>query len=351
MDDLALKREFFHVFPQLVDVFVESLVSEYGLTREVQDRTSRMIHYNVSGGKCNRGLSVLIGTRDLCREKKLDFADRIASAAVLGWAIEFLQACFLVADDIMDRSITRRGKPCWYRVEEVQFDAVNDAFILESCLYFLLKKFCRHESWYLTVLEMYHDVALKTEVGQMLDLLSQPQGRKGPEVLAQFSKKRLEQIVDYKTAFYTFYVPLASALLVSGFEEDRHLKLANDIAILLGRKFQTQDDYLDCFADPKHLGKVGTDIQDHKCTWLLVHALELVAPEQRRVIEENLGREDEASIARIKQLYLDLGLDKLYAKHEQDTYEEIINISKENADLVPPVLFTLMLDQIHLRTK
>jgi farnesyl diphosphate synthase len=198
---------------------------------------------------------------------------------------------------------------------------------------------------------MYHDVALKTEVGQMLDLLSQPQGRKGPEVLAQFSKKRLEQIVDYKTAFYTFYVPLASALLVSGFEEDRHLKLANDIAILLGRKFQTQDDYLDCFADPKHLGKVGTDIQDHKCTWLLVHALELVAPEQRRVIEENLGREDEASIARIKQLYLDLGLDKLYAKHEQDTYEEIINISKENADLVPPVLFTLMLDQIHLRTK
>jgi len=91
MDDLALKREFFHVFPQLVDVFVESLVSEYGLTREVQDRTSRMIHYNVSGGKCNRGLSVLIGTRDLCREKKLDFADRIASAAVLGWAIEFVR--------------------------------------------------------------------------------------------------------------------------------------------------------------------------------------------------------------------------------------------------------------------
>ncbi len=58
-----------------------------------------------------------------------------------GMCVCQLQACFLVADDLMDKSITRRGKPCWYRLPEVQADAVNDALILESFLYFLLRKY------------------------------------------------------------------------------------------------------------------------------------------------------------------------------------------------------------------
>ena len=47
-------------------------------------------------------------------------------AAALGWCIEFLQAFFLVADDLMDDSVTRRGQPCWFRLPEVKTIAVND---------------------------------------------------------------------------------------------------------------------------------------------------------------------------------------------------------------------------------
>lgn len=36
-------------------------------------------------------------------------------AQVVGWCIEWLQASFLVWDDIMDESVTRRGQPCWYK--------------------------------------------------------------------------------------------------------------------------------------------------------------------------------------------------------------------------------------------
>ena len=58
----------------------------------------------------------------------------------VGWCIEWLQAFFLVADDMMDHSITRRGQPCWYKVPKVGLNACNDCIVLEACIYKILKK-------------------------------------------------------------------------------------------------------------------------------------------------------------------------------------------------------------------
>lgn len=33
------------------------------------------------------------------------------------------------------------------------------------------------------------------------------------------------------------------------------------------------------------IGKIGTDIEEHKCGWLVVQALKVVTPEQRKILE------------------------------------------------------------------
>lgn len=134
-------------------------------------------------GKLNRGISVVDTVRILKGDAVTE--DDIFKATVLGWMIEFvsfclflsdqirekksslkpkntlflqLQAFFLVSDDIMDASITRRGQPCWYKSEGVGMVAINDAFILESCIYIFLKKYFKKTDYYVDLIELFHEV-------------------------------------------------------------------------------------------------------------------------------------------------------------------------------------------------
>jgi farnesyl diphosphate synthase len=101
----------------------------------------------------------------------------------------------------------------------------------------------------------------------------------------RFVRTSLNLIYDYKTAFYTFYAPIACSMVLAGLRDPKQLKVVEDISLLLGELFQAQDDYLDCFGDPAHIGKIGTDIQDHKCTWLLVQALDRIDQDEMEILK------------------------------------------------------------------
>lgn len=246
--------------------------------------------------------------------------DEYFKAATLGWMTELLQAFFLVSDDIMDGSITRRGKPCWYRQDGVGMIAINDAFMLEAAIYTLLKKFFRDHPRYVDLLELFHEVTYQTEIGQLCDLLTAPEDVVD---LNNFSMEKYRFIVIYKTAYYSFYLPVALALYMLDIATPENLKQAEDILIPLGEYFQVQDDYLDNFGLPEHIGKIGTDIMDNKCSWLVNQALAIVTPEQRAVLEENYGRKDKDKEAVIKKLYDELNLEQRYNDYEEKVVGDI----------------------------
>lgn len=276
--------------------------------------------------------------------------DEYFQSATLGWMTELLQAFFLVSDDIMDSSVTRRGKPCWYRQPGVGMIAINDAFLLESAIYTLLKKFFRSHPAYIDLVELFHETTYQTELGQLCDLLTAPEDKVN---LDNFSMEKYQFIVIYKTAYYSFYLPVALALHQLQLATPENLAHAEKILIPLGEYFQIQDDFLDNFGLPEHIGKIGTDIKDNKCSWLVNQALEIATPEQRKILEENYGQKDDAKEAVIKKLYDDMGLKKRFEDYEEKTAGELrakINEIDESGGMKRSV-FEAFLAKIYKRSK
>ncbi|KXX78749.1 Farnesyl pyrophosphate synthase [Madurella mycetomatis] len=340
-------KEFEAVYPKLEEALVEHAKS-YNLPKQALDWYKLSLETNAVGGKCNRGMSVPDSVSLLLGRALTE--DEYFKAATLGWMTELLQAFFLVSDDIMDGSITRRGKPCWYRQEGVGMIAINDAFMLEAAIYTLLKKYFRDHPRYLELIELFHEVTFQTEIGQLCDLLTAPEDVVN---LDNFSMEKYRFIVVYKTAYYSFYLPVALALYMLDIATPQNLKQAEDILIPLGEYFQIQDDYLDNFGLPEHIGKIGTDIMDNKCSWLVNQALAIVTPEQRKLLEENYGRKDKEKEAVIKKLYDELQLEQRYKDYEEKRVGEIRSMiaQVDESQGLKKGVFEAFLAKIYKRSK
>ncbi|KAG6897591.1 hypothetical protein C0992_013268 [Termitomyces sp. T32_za158] len=368
----ARRDQFERVFKLIRDDLIDNC-SKAGLPLEALEWYRANLDYNVPGGKLNRGLSV-IDTVEILLGRSLS-EDEYFKAAVLGWSIELLQAYFLVADDIMDSSITRRGQSCWYlspapavtapssesittsghKHPAVGMVAINDAFMLNSAIYHLLRKHFKSHPRYIDLVDIFHDITYKTEMGQLVDLVTAPEGVVD---LARFSLERHRLIVTYKTAYYSFHLPVALAMLMCNIPDTYYIQhaqlttavkpydLALSILIPLGEYFQVQDDFLDFSAPPEVLGKIGTDIVDNKCSWCVNTVMGLCTPEQRHILDRNYGRKGdiEAGVEgadteqtkqgndgeagglcekRVKELYETVGLRKVYAEYEDDVYKRL----------------------------
>ena len=228
--------------------------------------------------------------------------------------------------------------------------AINDAFMLESSIYYILKKEFRKHPAYIDLVELFHEVTFQTEFGQLCDLITAPEDHID---LSNFSMDKYTFIVIYKTAYYSFYLPVALALHYLQLATPSNLKQAHDILIPLGTYFQIQDDYLDAFGDPSVIGKIGTDIKDNKCGWLINQALLICTSEQRKVLDENYGQKDDAKEAVVKKLYNELQLEHRYLEYEEKVVGELRNMisNVDEKDGLKKEVFESYLAKIYKRSK
>jgi farnesyl diphosphate synthase len=77
-------------------------------------------------------------------------------------------------------------------------------------------------------------------------------------------------------------------------------KIAADTDDAAGCWYQVQDDYLDCYGDPAVIGKVGTDIEDNKCSWLVCQALLLADKKQLATLNANYGIDSPSKVRAVQ---------------------------------------------------
>lgn len=309
-----------------------------------------LLDYNLRDGKLNRGSAVISSFKNLVPTAT---EQQILEAHAMAWCVEITQASFLIADDIMDASTTRRGKPCWYKKPEVGVMAINDSIGLLNSVYFLLDKYFKNHKAYPAVLSLMNEMIRKTVLGQTMDTLSLPPGQS----TVNFDKYTIERhaaIVKYKTAFYTFSHPVRFALYLAGIADNKIHMGVEKILLKMGHFFQVQDDFLDCFGDPAVTGKIGSDIEDGKCAWPVVVALAKANPAERQLLQDNYGQKNPDSVAIVKSLYLAMDIEGIYRQFEEAEYngilQSIADFRKEQS-VIPDAIFLDYLDKIFKRKK
>ena len=188
------------------------------------------------------------------------------------------------------------------------------------------------------------------KIGQLADLLTAPEAKLNFD---QFSFEKYRFIVNFKTSYYSFFLPATLSLYQLDLATPKNLQQAEKILLLTGEYFQVQDDYLDGFGVPEIIGKIGTDIQDNKCSWLINEALKRASPQQRKVLEDNYGKKNISAEAKVKEIYHEMDLESIYRKYEDEKVcqiKEAIYAIDESEGLKKGI-FEGFLNKIYKRTK
>jgi geranylgeranyl diphosphate synthase type I len=265
----------------------------------------------LAGGKRLRPLFAYWGWRSV-QDEAADDAGLITAAA----SLELLHACALMHDDVMDASLTRRGK----RSAHAEFAELHraegwtgdpDVFGTAAAILLGDLLLCWADALYARAPIPEHTAGRAREVfdgmrqlvmaGQYLDVLTQARG--------EFSADEALRVIEFKTSKYTVEGPLHLGAAIAGAGTDV-LAVLSAYGRPLGQAFQLRDDVLGVFGDPSVTGKpAGDDLREGKHTLLTAFAMERASDAEATLLTGCLGDRslDDAQIAALREVIVATG--------------------------------------------
>lgn len=84
--------------------------------KEAMDRFNEVFVHNVWNGKRYRVLMAVNAIQMIAQKQKREVSkEELEEVCILGWVVEIMLGSFIITDDVMDNSITRRNHKCWFR--------------------------------------------------------------------------------------------------------------------------------------------------------------------------------------------------------------------------------------------
>ncbi|MCD7937039.1 MAG: polyprenyl synthetase family protein [Tannerellaceae bacterium] len=230
------------------------------------------------------------------------FTDDIQPSIQPALALEVFHNFTLLHDDLMDQADKRRGKPTVH-IKWNPNTAILSGDAMLIVAYRLITEIPGKQTE--LFIRLFSDMALEICGGQQYDMEF--------ETRIDVTEKEYLHMIRLKTA-----VLLGTSLklgALSGNASVEQADLLYEYGINIGLAFQLKDDLLDTYGDSATFGKnIGGDILCNKKTYLLINALRLASPEQKKQLYDWIQKDTfdpQEKIRAVKEIYDQLNIKQL----------------------------------------